>query len=285
MSTTHRDPLTRRFSTLVLAGVCSFAPAGAAHAQFFGGLRLDSDRIERGVSSSQRKPSVGGHIGWRHDSGLSASLGAASVSDEVYVGSHGYTLRPELAWNGSFGADDSWRTGLALRGQYFPGAFGSWSGSLPPAVQGRLQRATESDYSTVELAATLGWKHATLTVSRSLTDYLGLASTDTGPAGTRAIESTGTTYVGLDIAWPLTPALTLRAGAGRLHVPNFESLDYSDWRLGLALQAWGLEWGLQASGSNAHEAWQSRRRGSGPATSGNADTTGNTLQAWVAWSF
>lgn len=257
----------------------------AAQAQGFGGLRLDSDRVERGVSTSERRPSAGAHLGWRHaSSGISASLGVASLSDEVYVGSDGYTLRPELAWDLAFGSEQAWRAGLALRGQYFPGAWGAWSGSLPPTAQGRLQRAAESDYGTLELAATLGWRYATLTVARSLTDYLGLASTETGPTGTRVIESKGTTYVGLDLEWPLTQTLALRAGAGQLRVPNFEALDYSDWRLGLALQALGLEWGLQASGSNAAAAWQPRRR-AGSSSGDSTETNGRAWQAWVAWRF
>ena len=108
----------------------------------------------------------------------------------------------------------------------------------------------------------------------------GITATEAGSAGQRVIESKGTTYLGLDVDWPLNDALTLSAGAGRLHVPNFDGLSYTDWRLGASLQARGLRWGLQASGSDADGARYRLRNRSDGSSAGDAQ-----LSASVGWSF
>jgi hypothetical protein len=270
--------LARLGGALLAAGLFFHAPA---HAEWFGGIGITSDNIGRGVSQSNRKASVNATLGLRHAAGAYASMGIASVSDLQFVGSNGYKLMPELGWAfADLGKNKDWRAGLSLRGQLFPGARGPWFGSLPPRLQAQAALANSSDYGTLELGASLGWKAVTLSVSRSLTDYLGLSATQAGSAGQRVIESKGTTYIGLDVDWPLNDALTLSAGAGRLHVPNFDGLSYTDWRLGASLQARGLRWGLQTSGSDADGARYRLRNRSDGSSAGDAQVT-----ASVGWSF
>jgi len=251
-----------------------------AHAEWSGQVELLSNAVERGVSESDGQGAASAGLQWTHQSGVRASLTATTVSDLQYTRSDGYKLAPEIGWEHHFG--DGWRSDIALRGQVFPGAQGSWYGSLPPRVQGRVQEPQETDYGTAEFALALGWRWATLSWSRSLTDYLGASAVETDSFGAAQrqtlLESTGTQYVALDLAWPATDTLTVTAGVGRLTVPNFDGLNYVDWRLGLSLRGLGLHWGLQAGGSNAStEAY--RRRGS------DHNNAGNTLSASVGWHF
>lgn len=263
---------------VLAAGLIVHAPA---HAEWFGGVGIASDNIERGVSQSDRQASVNATLGLRHAAGAYAGLGIASVSDAQFIGSDGYKLMPELGWSfADLGQNKDWRAGLFLRGQVFPGARGPWFGSLPPRLQAKAAQANSSDYGTLELGGSIGWKIVTLSLSRSLTDYLGLSATQTGPAGDKVIDSKGTTYVGLDIDWPPNEVLTLSAGVGRLHVPNFDGLGYTDWRLGATMQAAGLRWGLQASGSDADRTrYRLRDR------SRNSSAGDTRLAASVGWSF
>ena len=252
--------------------ILAFFFCTTAHAQWYGNVQLTSDSIERSVSQSGRKPSLSATLGLRSDTtGLYAQLGAATVSRTQYEGSSGYMLAPQVGWNHD--ANDL-RLGLALAGQVFPGAKGPWFGSLPARLQQRAANLQTSDYTTVEARASLGWKIATLSVSHSLTNYLGLISQETGPLGTRLIESKGTTYVGLDLDWPLNDSLTLSAGVGRLSVPNFDELDYSDWRLSGSLRAASLTWVLAASGTSSQR-WRNKSSSSGSAQ----------INASVRWSF
>lgn len=225
----------------------------AAHAEWYGHLELSTDRIERGVSQSDHSFGRSAVVGWAHPAGGYLQLGAASVSDHQYVGSDGYKLLPEIGWN--FTPAPDWRAGVQLRGQIFPGAHGSWYGELPPRVSSRLLEAEPDNYGTAEFGLSAGWKHYTLAWSRSLTDYLGARAIESeGSGGTRRenlLESTGTQYLSLEATWPLTPKLNLNAGAGRLHVPNFDSLNYTDWRLGLGYTVGTWLWGVQASGTSA----------------------------------
>jgi hypothetical protein len=272
-----------------LARVCgavlatSLVVHAPAHAEWFGGIGVVSDNIERGVSQSERKASVNATLGLRHAAGAYASLGVASVSDTQYVGSDGYKLMPELGWSlADLGQHKDWRAGVSLRGQVFPGARGTWFGNLPPRLQAQAAQANSSDYGTLEIVGSVGWKLATLSVAHSLTDYLGVSATETGPAGDRVIDSKGTTYVALDVDWPLNDMLMLSAGAGRLNVPNFDGLSYTDWRIGASLQALGLRWGLQASGSDADGARYRLRQQRGSTTNGAGDAR---VTASVGWSF
>jgi hypothetical protein len=270
--------LARVGSALLAAGLLAHTPA---RAEWFGGVGITSDNIERGVSQSDRKASFNAQLCLRHAAGAYASVGIASVSDAQYVGSDGYKLVPEVGWSfAELGQTKDWHAGLSLRGQFFPGARGPWFGNLPPRLQAQAARATSSNYGTLELGGSIGWKLATLSISRSLTDYLGVSATETGAAGQRVIDSKGTTYLGLDVDWPVNDALTLSAGAGRLRVPNFDGLGYADWRLGLSLKAGGLRWGVQASGSDADGARYRRRSQSSGSNAGDAK-----LAASVNWSF
>lgn len=255
--------------------------AGSAQAQWFGSAALNSNYVVRSLSQSGGDPSVQAGLGWRHGSGISASLGLATVSKDDFVGSDGYKLMPELAWSIS-PADTGWRGGLSVRGQSFPGARGPWFGRLPAAAQNRVQQSQDSNYGTLELGASAGYKWATLSWTRSLTDYLGLAARETGPLGTRLIESKGTTYLGLDLDWPLGERLTLSAGFGRLSVPNFEQLNYTDWRVGITAKAWDLAWALKASGNNADKgAYRPRAR----QAQGSDSSAATTVAVSVAWLF
>lgn len=141
-------------------------------------------------------------------------------------------------------------------------------------------QANSSDYGTLELGGTVGWKIVTLSVARSITDYFGLSATQTGPAGDKAIASKGTTYVGLDIDWPVSDSVTLSTGTGRLHVPNFDGLSYADWRVGASLQAAGLRWSLTATGSDADGTrYRLRNRGTG------SNAGGAMVSVSLGWSF
>jgi Bacterial protein of unknown function (Gcw_chp) len=273
---------------VALSGVAGLACAQSSSA-WFGGIGLTSDRIERGVSQSARKASLDAHLGWRHDnSGAYVVLGAATVSDEQYVGSDGYKLIAETGWGRGFGANGDWRAGALLRGHVFPGARGPWFGELPPRVQSATVQARDSDYQTVEAGLSLGWKVLTLSVTRSLTDYFGLSATESGPGstrvGSRVIESTGTTYVGLDAAWPLGDRFTVAAGGGRLTVPNFEQLGYTDWRASVSYQWSAVRFSLQAAGSDASaSSYRVRSRGgTDPAADKASDVA---VTASLAWSF
>jgi hypothetical protein len=269
--------LARVGSALLAAGLLTQLPA---RAEWFGGVGVTSDNIERGVSQSERKGSANATLGLRHAAGAYARLGVASVSDTQYAGSDGYKLAPEVGWAfAELGQAKDWRAGLSLRGQVFPGARGPWFGSLPPRLQAQAAQADSSDYGTLELGGSIGWKLATLSISRSLTDYLGVSATVSGPAGRKVFDSKGTTYLGLDVDWPVSDGLTLSAGAGRLRVPNFDGLGYTDWRLGASLEAWGLQWGVQASGSDADGA-RYRLRHQSSNSAGDA-----RLTASVGWSF
>jgi sterol desaturase/sphingolipid hydroxylase (fatty acid hydroxylase superfamily) len=233
---------------VALAVVLAAAPAHAG--SWSGSLGLTSDRIERGLSQSDRNPSWDASVGWRSEPGFYVKLGAAGTRRNQYPGSDGYRLLPEAGWSADLDAAGDWRAGLALKAQVFPGA------QAPRATGG-------GSYGTTEFAASLGWRVATLSLSRSFGDYLGL----------RERRSRGTTYVALDFELPLNDRFALVAGAGRLQVPDQDRYAYADWRLGLDAKLGATTLSLLASGSSAdRRAWQQAGDGA-------------TVVAAVKWRF
>jgi hypothetical protein len=269
MTMTTRIPSLRGALTGLLALLVVCTPA---HAEWFGDLSLATERIERGQPVSEGQPSLGATLGWRHaPSGVYASLGVATVSDDRFVGSDGVQLMPTVGW--SLDAKP-WRAAVWLAHTAYPGANGPWFGELPPALQSLNLSPRNTDYATTEIGASIGWQALTVTWMRALSDYQGLAFA--GPGGRVSFESKGTTYVGLDLTVPFAERWMVQAGAGRLTVPDADELAYTDWRLGLALDAAGLRWGLRVSGSDASVQWRSREARSSNSTKATAHVT---------WSF
>jgi hypothetical protein len=256
-------------TALALAGAASLALP--VHAQWYGDVSLATERVERGQSVSEGRPSAAATLGWRSGgSGLYASLGMATVSDERFAGSDGYQLQPTLGWGWT---RDKWRAGAWLSHTAYPGAEGPWFGVLPPRLQALGLQPKTTDYGTTEAALQVGWSAFTLTWARALSDYQGLAFSS--PRGAPSSGSRGTTYLALDIALPVGERVMLGAGAGRLTVPDVDSLDYTDWRVSAAINAAGLRWALRIGGSDASVDWRSRSR-SGDSTQVTASAT---------WSF
>jgi hypothetical protein len=257
--------------TLWLAALC--AAAAPAQAAWFGDVTLATERVERGQKVTEGDPSLAATLGWRHETtGLYASLGAATVSDERYVGSDGYQLVPTLGW--SLDAKP-WRAGLWVSHTRYPGADGPWFGSLANTqFQSRGFQPQTTNYATTEAGASLGWQVFTLSWVRALSDYQGLALE--GPGGRVSLRSRGTTYLGLDITVPFAERWMVHAGGGRLSVPDLEELDFTDWRIGLALDGAGARFSVRASGSDAAARWRNREGRS-------SDNT--TVTAQVSWSF
>ena len=152
---------------LILASIWSLALP--AQAEWYGDVSLATERVERGQSVSEGEPSAAATLGWRFgSSGLTASLGLATVSDERFVGSDGYQLQPTLGWAW---AQDKWRAGAWLSHTAYPGAEGPWFGALPPRLQALGLQPKTTDYGTTEAALQVGWSALTLTWARALSDY------------------------------------------------------------------------------------------------------------------
>ncbi len=261
------------------------APAERGPWTLSGQVGINSDDRERGVSQSAADPSAHASVEFSHRAGAYFGLGVASVSDSQYTGGSGVELTPSLGWR--FALDDDWAMDFGLNGNVYPGASGareSQLAALPPAVAHRIRAASaDTSYDTAQISAALNFRDLEFRASHALTDYLGASydtSTRLGQAQTKAVDTKGTTYLELNYRWPVAQRWTLSAHLGRLHVPNIEGLDYTDWQLGASVQAWGLDWSLAYSATNAQTVMYRVIHGTR-----EVDLSGSTVLASVDWKF
>lgn len=159
-----------------------------------GNVELTSDYVFRGLTQNWGRPAVQGGADLATAGGLAAGTWMSSVSGHSYPGG---SVEWDIyaSYGRSIDADWSWRAGLY--GYFYPGANLDHAG-LP---------ARSLD--TGEANVALDWKLWTLKYSYALTDYFG-ADREQGYRG----NSTGTSYLMLEGAWPLDPqwSLTLHLG-------------------------------------------------------------------------
>ena len=250
-----------------------------------GSVGLSSDYRERGVSQSTSDPSAHVSVEVAHRAGAYASLGVASVSDTEYTGGAGVELTPAFGWR--FTPADDWGIDLGFNGNVYPGASGAREAQLadlPPAVANRIRAASaDQTFDTVQASAALSYRGLEFRASHALTDYFGArydTSTHMGQVQNKAVDSKGTTYLELNYDHPIGQHWQWSAHVGRLHVPNLDALDYTDWQLGASVDAWGLTWSLAYSATNAQTVMYRVAHGSR-----EVDLSSDAVLASVNWKF
>jgi hypothetical protein len=275
---------------LVAAAALPFAGAfasAAAHAEGFGGsIALSTDRVERGVSQSGGQAALAGDLEWSHRRGAYIGLGASSADAQQFGGAE-LQWSPRLGWRGAFADNDAGSWGVGLTGQLFPGASGQRATTLPPRAAAATAQAQDTDFATAELNLSLGWEGWRLSLDRALTDYYGIgeesvqATTPGQRVVTQLAGSAGSWHAGLNYRHQFNGHIHAWAGVGRQVIRNFDALNYTDWSLGASVQALGLSWSLEATGTNASTGFWQVQRSSG----GTRELATRRVAAGVAWEF
>ena len=185
----------------------------SAQAQVTGNLGLTSDYRFRGISQSQKAPAVQGGIDYAHSSGYYDGNWNSSVSSQVYTNGSGVESDLYAGWKKEF-------NGVTVD-------VGSYNYFYPRATTA----ATGSNFDTYEGYVGLGYGPVSVKYSQTLGNgYFG------------ATNAKGTGYYQADVAYPVTPKISLLAHAGHTNVANSSTLDYSDYNFGVGydLQGWAL---------------------------------------------
>ena len=200
-----------------------------------GNFTLTSDYRFRGISQTNKSPAVQGGIDYSHSSGFYVGTWASNVSGLSYANGSsmewdfygGYKL--ELAKDLTLDLGDLY--------YYYPGSY--------------VTNPQKTKYNNNEVYVGLSYKWLSAKVSYATTDYFG-TNKDTFNSSTTDINgnnpltanggSRGSTYLELNMAYPLTEKLTLNAHVGDTHVKHYGKLNYTDWKLGASydLNGWAL---------------------------------------------
>lgn len=238
----------------ILAAVLTLASAvpAAASAQgrsgdwsLSGNMSLVSDYRFRGVSQTYKLPAVQGGLDLGHSAGFYVGAWGSNVSGNQYFNGAGL----ELDLYAGYKIEITRVLGVDLGFIYyaFPGA----TNQFQTPVSGKR-------YDTTEIHAGVSIGRLNLKLNYSLSDYFAIRRTRVAANGTdifpqETISSSGTWYADLSYTYPLTRALSISAHVGRLNVKDFSEASYTDYKVGLVLDAASLTWGLAYVGNSADD--------------------------------
>jgi hypothetical protein len=160
-----------------------------------------------------------------------------------------YALPVSVALGGLTPLNGDIIKGQTAFAQYIAG-FG-WLGSLqflepPKGYQLKISNpgtitypANFTDPDTLELYAQGGWKWLTLKYSHAVSNIFGFAN------------SKNSSYLDLTGSFELGHGITLTGHVGHQKIKNTADASYTDWKIGLSKEYYGLNWGLAYVDTNA----------------------------------
>lgn len=224
-------------AVLLAAVLLSPAPAAAQQAgasPITANVSLVSDYRFRGISQSFERPAIQGGFDWSHASGLYLGNWNSSISGNQYpngaslemdfYGGYKFAITPDLA------AD----VGGIL--YYYPGAF--YNGFAP----------SKPRFTNFEVYGGVTWTAFSAKLYVAATDFFGLDE----QVGGRS--SVGSAYLDLNYSLEIAPKTTLGLHVGHQKVRHYDTLDYTDWKVGVTHDWNGIVLGAAVVGTNADKA-------------------------------
>lgn len=235
------------------------AAAPASPHTLTGNVGLFSEYVFRGLTQTNEKPALQGGFDYAHSSGIYAGVWASNVSwisdpcnvaanQAAMLGCPSASLEIDtyIGYKNTFGKSD-WGYDLGFLRYNYPGSY-------PPgyAAFGAVKPNTNEIYGAIS------WKWLTGKLSYSLGDTFGFD------------DASGSYYAELNAAIPLSESGFTLSGhighqkfkgglggvAGPLFIPagvDNDLYSYTDWKIGVNKEWWGLNFGLALKGTDAEE--------------------------------
>ncbi|WEN40921.1 hypothetical protein CKCBHOJB_00454 [Thauera sp. GDN1] len=210
--------MTKTSITATLAALLAALPfSGSVHAEdspFSANVGLVSDYAYRGWSQTDERPALQGGFDYAHESGLYAGVWGSNVSwlsDGNSEVSNSLELDLYGGYKGTVGAIGY---DVGLLQYYYPGSYPKPYNS-PNTLEGYLG---------------LSWEFLSFKYSYAFTDLFGYDKSD------------GSQYYDLGAAVDVGYGITLSAHVGYSDIKGQD--DYTDWKLGLAKEYGGFNFGL-----------------------------------------
>lgn len=225
--------------TLIAASLLSLFAAApvlaedkpAADYTLTGNVSIASEYIYRGIGQTNRKPAIQGGFDYAHNSGLYLGTWASNISWLSDASTDAAKINAPMEWDFYGGYKfNAGPVGMDVGGLYY-----YYPGSYPAGF-------TSPD--TTEIYAAGTWKWFTLKYSYSLSNLFGAKS----PAGD---DTKGSGYLDLTSNFDLGGGFGLVAHVGHQDVAHFSDASYTDWKLGVTKDFFGLSWGLSYIDTNA----------------------------------
>ena len=216
------------------------APAGphtlTANVGLFSSYRF------RGIDLTFGKPAIQGGFDYAHESGFYAGNWNSNISSGAGFPDGNIEMDFYGGWKKAFGD-----FGIDVGGiyYYYPG---SNSTPLSNSNAKDITKTVSGTNQNFELYVAGSWKFLTLKYNYSLTDYFSLP------------DSKGSSYLDLTANYEVADGWFINAHVGHLWAPDYkyafttgdQSIDYTDWKLGVTktIDTWSI--GLAYVGTNAN---------------------------------
>jgi uncharacterized protein (TIGR02001 family) len=200
-----------------------------------GNFGIYSQYIFRGLTQTDRKPAFQGGFDVAHTSGFYAGTWGSNISwlHDAGVVAHGGSAEWDFYGGYKYAINDDFALDGGVLYYYYPGSY--------------VAGATNPD--TVELYVAGSWKWISLKYSHSVSNTFGVP------------DSHNSRYLDLSANYPVTGQVSINAHVGRQEFAgttngfdNGNTLDYTDWKLGVtwAVNGWNL--GAYYTDTNAKDA-------------------------------
>lgn len=224
---------------------------------FSGSATLVSDYLFRGISQTWGRPALQLWMEANHPSGLYGGMFASNVSDQMFSGTH-----LELDFYGGKrgklpGGLSETNYDLGLIYVFYP------SGDYDEAKF--TPRYKSSRFNTVELYGSLNYKWFTVKTGRTLTQFFGWNTNNSGlnggfygdPDAGVTGSSRGSWYAEGSASVDLAPGWNVNAMAGHQTIANSRNLDWDYYKVGVN-RTFGSNWvaNLSYSGTSDTKAYE-----------------------------
>lgn len=250
--------MTNKLGLRAAAGALAFAGllAGSAFAQtpaaapatppepdwtFTGNVGLFSEYVFRGIEQTNNKPAVQGGFDLGHKSGFYVGTWASNIS---WLSDGNPDVSASMEWD--------WYGGFKLP---LPMDFGADFGVLYYWYPGTYPEGYTKP-NTTELYAALSWKMLSVKYSQSVTDTFGFP------------DSKNSYYIEGNLNWDVIDKVndvmgkvTLIGHVGHQSYKNWGDYTYTDWKVGVSTELWGVTVGIFGTGTDAESAYYTNRFG------------------------
>jgi uncharacterized protein (TIGR02001 family) len=224
-------------SAAIASGAAAQAPAPAATPDYTltGNFGIYSQYIFRGLTQTDRKPAFQGGFDLATPGGFYAGTWGSNISwlHDAGVVDHGASLEWDFYGGYKYAFNDDWGMDVGVLQYWYPGDY--------------LEGVTKPN--TTELYIAGNWKWASLKYSHAVSNTFGVP------------DSHNSWYLDLSANYPITDTLTLNAHVGRQEYrghnngfANGDTLNYTDWKLGITWAAGGWNVGAYYTDTNAKDA-------------------------------
>lgn len=229
-------------AAMLAAPMTVMAQASSPHT-FSGNIGLFSEYVFRGLTQTDGEPAIQGGFDYSHSSGFYAGIWGSNIS----------WLTDSAAFNGgSYSVEFDTYLGFKLPFRDFTFDVGylryNYPGTLPPG--GLPAGVAKAD--TDEIYAGVSWKFLTLKYSYSLGDTFAVD------------DARGSDYIDLTATLPIGgTGFNVIAHVGRqtFDGPNSANANYTDWRLAVTKEYFGLNFSLGYTDTNAKNVFYDNRFG------------------------